>query len=171
MIWFWPGRTTLPKNQILQFGLLAFVGFIFPSTFRHLLLGQIDILLMLLLLILSVPAIERCQWILAGFCLAVALTKPQLCILALPCILADLLFIKKHSLNAAKLIFTATIISAALTIPLWVANSPWLRLSLFPGEFSAPIFLQTLYKGLAKKFHPGYNRAVQSLTIYQEKHG
>ncbi len=126
MIGWLPRQTATPRNNFLQFGILAFGVFIFPSTVRHLILGQIDILLMLLL-ILSVSAVERRQWVLGGLCFAVALTKPQLCIVALPCILADLLFIKKQWRNAGKLILAAGIISAILTIPLWIGNSAWLH--------------------------------------------
>lgn len=151
MIWFLPGRVAAQKPNFLQFGILAFGVFIFPSTIRHLILGQIDILLMLLL-ILGVYAVERRQWILGGFCFAIALTKPQLCILVLPCMIADLLLIKKQAWQAGKLVLVTGLFSAALTLPLWISNSAWLQDFLTNVQGNPPWIQPNVYSMLHNRF-------------------
>lgn len=116
---------TSKKPSLLQFGILACGAFILPSTLRHLMLGQIDIVL-ILFLILGIYAAEKGIFFLSGLCFAIALTKPQLCIIVLPCVIANIGFIKKQYWNLTRLVLAIVIFSVTLTIPLWVSNSAWL---------------------------------------------
>lgn len=114
------------KIKSLYLGLLVLSVFLFPPTIRHLVLGQVDILLMMSL-IAGVYSIERQQLILGGFLFALALVKPQHCIVVLPSAFIYLLFAKRALRDGLK-VFIATCFFVILqTAPLWFSGSIWVN--------------------------------------------
>jgi hypothetical protein len=123
LLWF-SFRQTAGKPNPVQLGTLLLAVFLFPPTIRHLILGQASILVGASLL-LGLHAVERRRFALAGFLFALALAKPQLCIVALPCLVLYVLFKQRAWQDALKLILFVGLFSAALTLPLWLASPHW----------------------------------------------
>jgi hypothetical protein len=114
------------KIKPLFFGALALPVFLFPPTIRHLILGQVDILL-IMALIAGVYSIERQQLILGGFLFALALVKPQHCIVVLPSVFVYLLFTKGALQNILKLFLATCFFVILQTAPLWFSGSMWIN--------------------------------------------
>jgi len=123
LIWYLFQRVDQVKPKPVLFGVLAIAVFLFPPTIRHLILGQVGILLMVAI-IAGVYAIEKHQIVLAGFLFALALVKPQHCIVVLPSVGMYLLFHKRLQ-DALKLFLTICFFVAILTVPLWLSSSNW----------------------------------------------
>ncbi len=114
------------KIKPLYLGILALSVFLFIPTIRHLTLGQVDILLMMAL-IAGVYSIGRQQLILGGFLFAVALVKPQHCIVVLPSVFIYLLFIKSALQDILKLFLAICFFVILQTAPLWFSGSAWIN--------------------------------------------
>lgn len=112
------------KPTPLVYGVALLGVFLFPPTIAHLVLGQVDLLLIAAILA-SAYMIERHHAVAAAFCLAFALTKPQLCFLVIPsALLSPILKGKwKEGLRLAGLMGVFVL---ALSIPLWVAEPSWI---------------------------------------------
>lgn len=102
-----------------MFGAAALAVFMFPPVYRHLNLGQVDILLMGCAL-LAAHHLQRGNIPPAAFFTALMLTKPQLAILSLPALLIQLGFIARLKFSAWVMTF------AALTLtPFFIASPNW----------------------------------------------
>jgi len=113
------------RNKPLHLGILALSVFLFPPTIRHLILGQVDILLMMAL-IAGICLISRQQPILGGFLFALALAKPQHCIVVLPSLFIHLL--TKRAFRDSARLFLATCFFVILqTGPLWFGSPTWIN--------------------------------------------
>lgn len=112
------------KIKPLYFILLIVCVFLFPPTLRHLILGQVDILL-IMALISGTYSIEKRYLVWGGFLFALALVKPQHCIVALPVIFMYLLFIKRAPQDSLKLFLTICFFIILQTAPLWFSGSTW----------------------------------------------
>jgi hypothetical protein len=112
------------KPTPLVYGVALLGVFLFPPTIAHLVLGQVDLLLIAAILA-GTYMIEKHDAVAAAFCLAFALTKPQLCFLVIPsALISPILKGKwKEGLQIAGL---TGVFVLALTIPLWVAGSSWI---------------------------------------------
>lgn len=124
LTWYLFQGSNQVKPKPFLFGVLVIAVFLFPPTIRHLILGQVDILLMVAI-IAGVFAIEKKQLVLAGFLFAVALVKPQHCILVLPSVGVYLLLYKRALRDTLKLFLSTCFFIVILTIPLWLSSSNW----------------------------------------------
>jgi hypothetical protein len=125
LLWF-SFRQTAGKPGSVRLGILLLAVFLFPPTIRHLILGQASVLVGAALL-LGTWVAERRRLALAGFLLALALAKPQLCIVVLPCLVLYRVFKQRAWRDALKLILLIALFSAALTTPLWLASPHWVN--------------------------------------------
>lgn len=128
----------------LYFGILALSVFLFPPTIRHLILGQVDILL-IAALIAGVYSIEKKQLMLGGFLFALALVKPQHCIVVLPSVFIYLLFARRAWQDILKLFLATLFFVIFQTLPLWFGSLNWfvdflLNLHRNPGWIQPNIF-------------------------------
>jgi hypothetical protein len=124
LIWNVSQKTQNRKPTPLLLGLLVLIVFLFPPTFRLLLLGQVDVIIVSALLAGTV-ALERRQWALGSLLYAIALGKPQLCVLVLPGALGYLFVNHKGRKDLFRCILYACLFVVLLTIPLWVGNLNW----------------------------------------------
>lgn len=113
------------KIKPLFLGILVLSVFLFPPTIRHLILGQVDILLTMAL-IAGVYSIERRQLLLGGFLFALALVKPQHCIVVLPSVFVYLSFTKRAIQDILKLLLATCFFVVLQTAPLWFSSSIWI---------------------------------------------
>jgi hypothetical protein len=113
-------------NKPLHLGILGLSVFLFPPTIRHLILGQVDILLMMAL-IAGVCSIRRQQSILGGSLFALALVKPQHCIVVLPSVFVHLLFTKRAFRDSASLFLATCFFVILQTGPLWFGGPSWIN--------------------------------------------
>ena len=104
------------------FGLVCAGIFLFPPTVNLLRLGQVDVLLVALWLA-SLPRAEKSP-LLAAFCLALWLTKPQMGILLFPA-LAVQWGLENKSRLGLKILLLSAAICAWLTLPLWFHSPGW----------------------------------------------
>jgi len=111
-------RASLAIFTILLIGI-----FLFPPLLSHLMLGQLSVMITLLY-VLSAYLVKRGLFLPSGVLVAVALTKPQLSIMALPGILIGLYRFGKLK---AVLGFAGAALAAILwlTIPLWLVDPTW----------------------------------------------
>lgn len=114
------------KIKPVYLGILVLSVFLFPPTIRHLILGQVDILL-IMALIAGTYSIGRQQLILGGFLFALALVKPQHCIVVLPSVFIYLLFTKKALRDILKLFLAICFFMFLQTAPLWFSSSIWIN--------------------------------------------
>lgn len=112
------------KLTPLHLGILILTVSLFPPTVRHLILGQVDILLMVSM-IAAMYAIEKNQFILGGFLFSLALTKPQHCIVVLPSVIVYLLLNEKTGRDTLKLLLATGFSVILQTVPLWLSNLSW----------------------------------------------
>lgn len=139
------------KPNPLHIGVLILIVFLFPSTIRHLILGQVGILLTASIII-GTHAIERHQFTLGGFMFAIALVKPQQCILILPSVIVYLLLKRRVLQDTMKLIGATCFFSVLLTVPLWFSSSNWIT-DLLSNLQRNPIWAQpNLFSLLFNKF-------------------
>jgi hypothetical protein len=117
-------RVIQKKPKPLFLGFLVLTVFLFPPTVRLLILGQVDVIVVISL-IAGTYAIERRRLALGGFLFALALVKPQLCIIVLPSLIGYLLFIKREWQVVLKLLSISCLFGFVLTVPLWLSNSNW----------------------------------------------
>ena len=138
------------KPKPLFLGFLVLSIFLFPPTVRLLILGQVDVIVVISL-IAGTYAIERRRLTLSGFLFALALVKPQLCIIVLPSLIGYLLFFKRESQVVLKLLSISCLFGFVLTVPLWLSNSNWvsdflLNLQRNPQWSQPAIFSYMSYK-------------------------
>lgn len=120
-------RQVIPgKPNPLHLGSVILAVFLFPPTIRHLILGQADVVIAASI-ILGVVAIERNQIAISGFLFAIALAKPQLCVLVLPSLAIYFIIQKRAWLDMVKLFLAIFFFAAAMTVPLWFSNSHWVN--------------------------------------------
>ncbi|MGQ9887253.1 MAG: glycosyltransferase family 87 protein [Aggregatilineales bacterium] len=116
----WPAHSARYPIGWLFGGLVAIL--LFPSLLSHLLQGQISIVIMFALLLMTRLVTHRRHFWLTGLLLVLALTKPQLTVFALSGIVIYL-WDDKHALlrlTAATLAW-----GAMLTLPLWLVYRNW----------------------------------------------
>ena len=134
------------RASLAVFTILLIAIFLFPPLLSHLMMGQLGVMVTLLYL-LSAYLVKRGLFLPSGVLVAVALTKPQLSVLALPGLLIGLYYFGKRK---AVLGFVVVCLAAILwlTIPLWLANSAWLNDMLAIAQ-QTPTWLQpTLFRML-----------------------
>lgn len=124
LTWYLFQQSGQVKPKPLHFGILVVAVFLFPPTIRHLILGQVDILL-IVSIIAGIYAIEKKQFALGGFLFSLALVKPQHCIVVLPSLTGYLLFNKKVLRDAFKFFGAICFFVVIQTAPLWVGSSTW----------------------------------------------
>jgi hypothetical protein len=124
LIWVLAFNPTRKKPSLWLFASLLVAVFTCPITIRHLILGQADIILMAAML-LGAFAFTRRQFGLSGLCFAIALSKPQLCLLVLPSLLGSAWLQKEQRRGVILSVFYLCAFSLALTAPLWIANQNW----------------------------------------------
>lgn len=118
---FLSSLTKRPAPHLFFVASLAF--FIFPGTIRHLVLGQFTLVTIFLVLI-AANTLEKYHPISLAFFISLALTKPQIIVLALP----GLLLAYRHlqgNLRLIQLIGGILVWSLLLTIPLFLASPDW----------------------------------------------
>jgi len=125
LTWFVTKQVSKEKPTPLLFSILLVSVFLFPPTFRLLKLGQVDILFIIATIIGANKLMQR-QLISGAFFFALALTKPQLSILVLPCLVIYWLFIKKDWQRISKFILIIFLFILALSLPLWISSKTWL---------------------------------------------
>lgn len=113
------------KIKPVYLGVLTLSVFLFPPTIRHLILGQVDILL-IMALIAGVYSVGRRQLMLGGFLFALVLVKPQHCIVVLPIVFIYLLFTKRALRDVLKLFLATYFFVLLQTAPLWFSGSIWI---------------------------------------------
>ena len=120
MIWLAGGKRRPPPAL---FGLSVLSVFLFPPVLSHLMLGQFTVLATLALL-LATHLITVPNYVMAGFLVAVALSKPQLAVLVVPGLFLAVgrLFRVRGLLSFAG---TLALWSVLLTLPLWIAHAQW----------------------------------------------
>lgn len=118
-------RPEQKKTTFLIYGFVFFGVFLFPPSVTLFTLGQVDFLLIAAILT-GTYMIEKHNTVVAALCFVIALTKPQICFLVIPSTFLALMLTGrwKYSLKIAAWI---VIFMYALTIPLWVADSNWVR--------------------------------------------
>jgi hypothetical protein len=146
IVWYLAWRVTGEKPKPSLFFALTLSVFIFPPSIRHLILGQIDIVIMVAS-IAGTIALEKNRFAVSGLFYGIALTKPQLCILVLPNVVLYMFMIKRSWQFALKLLFFIFSLSLTLTLPLWLSNSDWIRdfianIGRNPQWLQPSIFLQ-----------------------------
>jgi Gpi18-like mannosyltransferase len=124
--WYLFHQSGQAKPKPLHFGILVVAVFLFPPTIRHLILGQVDILL-IVSIIAGIYAIEKNQLALAGFLFSLALVKPQHSIVVLPSLMGYLLFNRKVLRDAFRFFGAICFFAIIQTAPLWVSSSIWFR--------------------------------------------
>lgn len=125
LVWY-SVRQSGKKVKPLKLGFLTACIFLFPPTIRHFVLGQVDIFIMMAF-VAAVYAIERQRLALAGFLLALALTKPQHSIVVLPLVFVYLFFIQKSPRDSVKLFLAICFFALLQTAPLWFGDPLWTR--------------------------------------------
>ncbi len=135
----------VPLRALLLTALFPPIGFIFY-------LGQFN-LLALLLLLLTFDLLMQERFILAGFCMAVALAKPQIAFLALPGYW--ILSYHRGRWRGAWLFPAAILLSTALlTVPLWIGYPAWVP-DFLRALTENPDWLQpTLYTAFVRWWGP-----------------
>jgi len=113
------------KPTFLIYGFVLLGVFLFPPSVTLFTLGQVDFLLIATILT-GTYMIEKHNTFIAALCFAIALTKPQICFLVIPSTFIALILARrwKYSLEIAALI---GMFMFALTIPLWVVDSNWVK--------------------------------------------
>jgi hypothetical protein len=124
LTWLVVRQTTPDKPGLILPGILILSVLFFPPTIRMLSLGQVDIILVVAL-IGGTYAVTRNNLILGGFLFALALVKPQLCLLVLFSVIWTIGSVKKQWKNALKLVLITGVFAIVLTIPLWFGNKNW----------------------------------------------
>lgn len=134
----------MAHTSLAVFAIVLIAIFLFPPLLSHLLLGQVSMIVTLLYL-LSAYLIKRGLFLPSGILVAVALTKPQLSVLALPGLLMGLYYFGKlRAVLGFVVVCLATILW--LTIPLWLVNAAWLN-SMLTIVQQIPTWLQpTLFR-------------------------
>lgn len=132
------------------FAICIGVAFLFPPFWSILFLGQFSFLAALLFLLASCVVSERTV-LASGFLVAVALTKPQLGILALPGLLIG--FGRMGGIRTALFFLEALIVSIVwLTLPLWLVYPSWVG-SLIDILRDTPTWLQpSMFRTLQNQF-------------------
>ena len=132
--------------SLAVFAVLLIAIFLFPSLLSHLMMGQLSVMVTLFYL-LSAYLAKRGLFLPSGILVAVALTKPQLSVLALPGLLIGMYHLGRLK---AVMCFAVACLAAILwlTIPLWLADSAWLNHMLAIAQ-RTPTWLQpTLFRML-----------------------
>ncbi len=151
LTWFLSFQAAQGKPKPIYLGILVFTVFLFPPTVTHLTLGQVDILI-LASVISGTYAIERNRLVLGGFLFAIALVKPQQCIVFLPGIIAYLLFSRREWRSVLKLLLATCFWGFALTTPLWLSSPGWTNDFLY-NLLDNPNWSQpTIFSILSNKF-------------------
>jgi hypothetical protein len=108
-----------PAGYVLSLTL----ALLFPATVAHLMLGQFSILATLLLL-LAAYALGKGRSAVAGFCVALSLTKPQLAALALPGLLIGA-YRQGGPRAVPGLLGWIAVWLLVLSAPLWLVYPAW----------------------------------------------
>ena len=126
------GLTYVLINQVKQkqansliFGIVLLGVLFYPATIVHLILGQVDFLLIAAMLI-GVYGIEKHNAPLAALCFALALSKPQICLLVIPGAFIYCILNGKWKFSFLLVLLTGAFV-IAMTIPLWVFDSGWVK--------------------------------------------
>ena len=125
LTWFLSQQAAQSRPKPLAFGLSVLAVFLFPPTIRHLLLGQADVVL-IAAMIAGTYALARNRLGLSALLFAVALSKPQLCFIVLPSLVAWLVISQKQWRVAPKFLVVTGGIAFLLTVPLWLGSTQWL---------------------------------------------
>ena len=136
----------MARALLAVFTILLIAMFLFPPLLSLLMMGQLGVMTTLAYL-LSAYLVKRGLFLPTGTLVAVALTKPQLSVLALPGLLIGLY---RFGRLRAVLGFVVVCLAAILwlTIPLWLVNSAWLNDMLAIVQ-QTPTWLQpTLFRML-----------------------
>lgn len=116
--------TRAKKIPLFLLFIVALAVALFPSTIRHLRLGQITLIICLSYLV-AVVLLDKSRILLASLLIAFSLAKPQLSILVLPGILISY---QREKGTRATIVFIALIIvcSVILTTPLFLGFPSWI---------------------------------------------
>lgn len=96
---------------------------LFPPVLFHLIYGQFDLMAVFLLL-LCAHLVDRQRYLPAGLLMALALSKPQLAVLALPGLAVAC--VRQGRARGIVLFAAGTVLgSALLTAPLWIGYPRW----------------------------------------------
>lgn len=126
LTWFLIVQANTRKPTLLLFPVLLASVFLFPPTVRLLMLGQVDVVFMAAA-IAGTYALKQNHPVPGGFLYALALTKPQLAMVVLPCLIGYLLFIKKDWQGTIKFSLSICFSILILTVPLWISNPKWIN--------------------------------------------
>jgi len=125
LTWFVTKQANKEKPAPLFFSILLGSVFLFPPTYRLLRLGQVDILVIIATIIGTYKLAQR-QLISGAFFYALALTKPQLAIIVLPCLITYWLYIEKDWQRISKFILAIFLFILVLSLPLWISGTTWI---------------------------------------------
>ena len=148
LTWYLSLQAAQSRPKPLAFGLLVLAVFLFPPTIRHLLLGQADVVL-IAAMIAGTHALARNRLVLGALLFAVALSKPQLCVIVLPSLVAWLVISQRGWRDATKFLVVTGGFALLLTVPLWLGSTQWLddfwsNLNGNP-QWSQPVLFSQLY--------------------------
>lgn len=118
---FLSSPTKRPAPHLFFVASLAF--FLFPGTIRHLVLGQFTLLTIFFVLI-AANSLEYLHPFSLAFLISLALTKPQIMVLALPGLLLAYCRLYGKS-RLIQIIVGITLWSLLLLIPLFLASTDW----------------------------------------------
>ncbi len=148
LTWFLSQQAAQSRPKPLAFGLLVLAVFLFPPTIRHLLLGQADLVL-IAAMIAGTYALAKNRLVLSALLFAVALSKPQLCVIVLPSLVAWLVISQRQWRIAIKFLVVMGGFALLLTVPLWLGSPQWLEdfWSNLNGnpQWSQPVLFSQLY--------------------------
>ena len=148
LTWHLSVQAAQSKPNPLAFGLLLMAVFLFPPTIRHLLLGQADVVL-IAAMIAGTYALARNRLVVSALLFAVALSKPQLCTIVLPSLVAWLVIWQRQRWHALRFLVMTGGFALILTVPLWLGSTQWLddfwsNLHRNP-QWSQPVLYSQLY--------------------------
>lgn len=119
------GRVHPQSKGPIVSGLILLSVLLFPGTVTNILLGQLDFLV-IIVLILAASKIQEEGYTVIALCFAIALGKPQLGCIVLPSVFISLLLQGKWRYGLLLLLSLGAAM-ILLTIPLWVAYPPWVH--------------------------------------------
>jgi hypothetical protein len=117
------GKANRDGLKPLPTGFILIGVLFFPATLTHLSLGQIDFLLMAVLLA-GAFTLEKGKTPATAICFALALTKPQICFLIIPCVFISLIIRRKWT-HSLKLSLFTTVFALVMALPLWILYPGW----------------------------------------------
>jgi hypothetical protein len=112
--------------------MVLLVLLLFPPLVSHLLLGQYSLWIVLVLLLAARGITRHWSIVLLGGCIALAIPKPQLLLLALPSLCISIIRQQQKNhpsslLPAGRLLMAAGVGSLIFTLPLWLGYPNWIE--------------------------------------------